>query len=391
MDFMETLQAIVNLKVVFVLLHVIGTALGVGGASVTDFLFMKAIRRNRLNASEFYFISSISYVLLAGLSVLFLSGIGFLWIHGNSDQSLLENPKLWAKVTIVLILAVNGWVMHKYLIKSLKGLVGKPLLSTPFLENLTLMFSCGTLSVVSWYTAVVLGVWKEANFRFGYWTFVAAYLAISVVAILTANLLGRLAIRHLRTARSVTERRFEDSVKCSLTGLYNRRMAYELVTKCVASRKRTSGKFSLILFDIDNFDRINSDFDDILADETLVQVGEFLNRELRDSDWLFRFGADEFLMLLPDCDAEGARMVAERTGKKINQIRFEVLNDANEQGSQSKSLQLSLSSAVMCVALEADVDRSIIEFRSQGRLRLVDASSSKPILNQEMDGIPLMS
>jgi hypothetical protein len=149
MEFIQTLISIINVKLVLVLMHVVGTALGVGGASVTDFLFMRAIRRNRLNASEFYFLTSISYVVLAGLFILSLSGVGFLWVYENSDRSLLQNPKLWAKVTIVVLLAINGWVMHKYLIENLKGLVGKPLLSTPFFDRLTLMFSCGTLSVVS--------------------------------------------------------------------------------------------------------------------------------------------------------------------------------------------------------------------------------------------------
>jgi diguanylate cyclase (GGDEF)-like protein len=281
--------------------------------------------------------------------------------------------------------------MHKYLIENLKGLVGKPLLSTPFINRLTLMFSCGTLSVVSWYAAVVLGVWKEANFRFDYWIFVAGYAIVSLGSIFAANILGRMVISHFRKVRFVPERRFEDSVKCSLTGLYNRRMAYELITKQIASSKRSNAKFSLILFDIDHFDRINKEFDDFLADELLVQVAQFLGRDLRETDWLFRFGSDEFLMLLPDCDTEGVKNVASRIQKKIGDVRFEIVSRDNDQNTETKAIHLTLLASAMCVNLDDIETGSGIDTRIQSRLKLVDEPSGNPISSPVRDAAPLMN
>jgi diguanylate cyclase (GGDEF)-like protein len=168
-------------------------------------------------------------------------------------------------------------------------------------------------------------------------------------------------------------------------------MAYELVTKNIASCKRSGGKSSLILFDIDHFDKINKEFNDLLADELLVQVAQFLNRDLRDSDWLFRFGSDEFLMLLPDCDSDGARNAAGRIRKKTSKVFFEVVDRANDQTTVRKVIHLTLSSSAMCVLPGAIDHDKAIDSRFHSRLRLVDESSSEAILGTTQDVEPLMN
>jgi diguanylate cyclase (GGDEF)-like protein len=70
--------------------------------------------------------------------------------------------------------------------------------------------------------------------------------------------------------------------------------------------------FSLIMCDLDNFKSINDDFGHSVGDETLALFGTLLIETLRPSDFAYRYGGEEFLILLPDTNLQEAKLVAER-------------------------------------------------------------------------------
>lgn len=98
----------------------------------------------------------------------------------------------------------------------------------------------------------------------------------------------------------------------SLTGAYNRRgMDIELEVAMVNS-ERTGDPLGLLVFDIDHFKRINDSFGHDAGDGVLVQIAQLTRRSTRRSDRFFRFGGEEFGLLVPGADPDALRLIAEK-------------------------------------------------------------------------------
>lgn len=111
------------------------------------------------------------------------------------------------------------------------------------------------------------------------------------------------------------------SLKDPLTGLYNRRVMDQLLPKRVANASTQLKPVSLIMTDIDHFKKINDELGHIVGDETIEKVADTLTHLLPDSEDLFvvRFGGDEFMILMIDCDAANAHQYAENLREHISQ------------------------------------------------------------------------
>jgi diguanylate cyclase (GGDEF)-like protein len=107
------------------------------------------------------------------------------------------------------------------------------------------------------------------------------------------------------------------ATKDMLTGLGNRSSFNEAIGKLISISKRNEDSFGLLVFDLDNFKRVNDRFGHQEGDQVLVSFGEILQSCLRDSDHAFRFGGDEFCCLLIDSDAKANKRVANRISKAI--------------------------------------------------------------------------
>jgi diguanylate cyclase (GGDEF)-like protein/PAS domain S-box-containing protein len=109
----------------------------------------------------------------------------------------------------------------------------------------------------------------------------------------------------------------------TLSGLLNRRDLYETLQgnfKIRARAKASGGRdeFAVVLFDIDRFKTINDGFGHLAGDQVIRHVAEILRSGIRMTDTLFRYGGDEFLLLLPGTGLDGGRVVA---AKLLNRIR----------------------------------------------------------------------
>lgn len=99
----------------------------------------------------------------------------------------------------------------------------------------------------------------------------------------------------------------------SLTGVGNRLALDEAVSRLLEQGDRLRPlPFAMILFDIDHFKAYNDAHGHLAGDAALGRLGEILRRATRGSDLAFRYGGEEFLLLLPDVDLNGAIAVAER-------------------------------------------------------------------------------
>ena len=109
------------------------------------------------------------------------------------------------------------------------------------------------------------------------------------------------------------------SLRDPLTGLANRRHMEIIMGDNLSRAKRSGMAFSVLMFDIDHFKKINDTSGHDAGDEILVETTRVAASELRDIDLKVRFGGEEFLVLLPETDLTEARDVAERIRLAVEQ------------------------------------------------------------------------
>jgi diguanylate cyclase (GGDEF)-like protein len=105
-----------------------------------------------------------------------------------------------------------------------------------------------------------------------------------------------------------------------LTGLFNRRAIEILAERVIASCERSLSPVSAILFDLDDFKKINDSFGHLCGDVALTAVAGCLKREIRSADTVARWGGDEFVVLLGGTGLEAAQSLAERLRIAIEQL-----------------------------------------------------------------------
>lgn len=108
-----------------------------------------------------------------------------------------------------------------------------------------------------------------------------------------------------------------ESGKDALTQLLNRRFLPAILAR-ESEIARTEGKpFALLLIDVDHFKRINDQHGHQAGDRVLQQVAAILQNTVRSGDFVFRYGGEEFLVLLVEMDPQHAQRVAEKIRKRI--------------------------------------------------------------------------
>lgn len=130
---------------------------------------------------------------------------------------------------------------------------------------------------------------------------------------LVARVRVQLRIRSLQDELLAKNARLEELSRIDyLTQLSNRRHLMEVLDSEFSRAARHGGAMSLVLADIDHFKRTNDQFGHPVGDRCLQLVANTLLGQLRKSDHAARFGGEEFAMVLPETDAAGAAVVAER-------------------------------------------------------------------------------
>ncbi len=103
----------------------------------------------------------------------------------------------------------------------------------------------------------------------------------------------------------------------TLTGLYNRRYFNKVITREIRRVERYARPLSLLLIDVDNFKDFNDTYGHLRGDVLLEQIASTLASQVRTTDFLTRFGGDEFLVLLPETDIIEARAAAEKIQRAV--------------------------------------------------------------------------
>jgi diguanylate cyclase (GGDEF)-like protein len=121
----------------------------------------------------------------------------------------------------------------------------------------------------------------------------------------------------------VANRKLDEAARADfLTGLPNRRELFECAERLRIAQQRTGRPFALAIADLDGFKAINDSRGHDCGDFVLVEIARLLRATVRAQDVVARWGGEELIFLFPDTDADGARVVAEKTRAATEAHRF---------------------------------------------------------------------
>ena len=176
-----------------------------------------------------------------------------------------------------------------------------------------LLVGAGLLAVL--YPAAFL---KQGNIHFE--ISVSRPLVLGLVALLallnTYLLTRRLEIRRLREeliSRTIQqELTQQQSFTDPLTEIYNRHSLDEMAGRFMSQARRSKKPLTLMMIDVDQFKQVNTKFGHLTGDVVLANTAALLKHSVRGSDAVFRYGGDEFLVILADTSTTDARHVVDR-------------------------------------------------------------------------------
>ncbi len=174
-----------------------------------------------------------------------------------------------------------------------------------------------------------------------------------------------------------------------LTGVHNRRIFTSLCEKELQRSRRTGEQFSLIMFDLDHFKRINDRHGHSTGDAVLCAVVEKLRHAVRNIDTVGRWGGEEFVALLPKADSHAALVVAQRLRNSVESLSHPVARSSTKLSSlpiskireidAEEAIHVTISIGVATYSGEAETiadllhqcDTAMYQAKEDGRNRVV--------------------
>ncbi len=144
---------------------------------------------------------------------------------------------------------------------------------------------------------------------------------------------GALTLRALLSLDKEIRLLEEISSRDALTGVYNRRAGEERLAEDVARVRRDGGTLTLALLDLDGLKAANDSLGHAVGDACIKRVAHTLQRNLREGDWVARWGGDEFVLgLWGTTNSESATKILERAAKELEKSTVRVPRSAVDGG-----------------------------------------------------------
>jgi two-component system cell cycle response regulator len=165
----------------------------------------------------------------------------------------------------------------------------------------------------------------------------------------------------------------EEAMRDALTGLLNRRGIDDVLARDCARASRERTPLAVVMLDLDHFKGINDTHGHDAGDHVLREVAGRLRRIIRPYDEVARVGGEEFIIVAPGCDVDGARAVAERVRRSLSSAPMTLPSGASIAVTCSIGVSMNQTTAPNVVVHAADV--ALYKAKTAGRNCVVFASA----------------
>jgi diguanylate cyclase (GGDEF)-like protein/PAS domain S-box-containing protein len=138
----------------------------------------------------------------------------------------------------------------------------------------------------------------------------------------------------------------------ALTGLYNRRVLQDILDQEIQRARRSKRGLAVALADMDDFKSINDGYGHDVGDMALLELARVLRKEIRTTDFVGRWGGEEFLFIFPETSCKGALQVIERVRQSVEKVNLIAEN---------KAVRLSVSIGLSYHSENHDSEKIVIE------------------------------
>jgi diguanylate cyclase (GGDEF)-like protein len=297
--------------------------------------------------------------VFAALALGTLLVVLFLDMLPRASLGLARRPveAVGAIVFVGLLMALTGGVASPFVVGLYLVVVGAALVlegSAPALVAAT---------AVSIHVVVALLASPETALR-------ADGLAVLLASAVTLVLLSTIATTAGRLQRRARDEALRLSRFDPLTGLFNRSHLVSTVEQEIGRASRMARPFSLLMLDLDDLKPVNDTYGHPVGDQLLQSVAEVVRTSIRLSDTAARYGGDEFMVLLPETNAAGASIVAEKLRRDIAAIAVRV-SERSVRTSVSIGLVAYPDDGATVDQLVSAVDVAMYEAKRQGKNQIV--------------------
>jgi diguanylate cyclase (GGDEF)-like protein len=146
-----------------------------------------------------------------------------------------------------------------------------------------------------------------------------------------------------------------------LTGLSNYRYLRESLRREVERASRFGRHLAVLALDLDRFKEINDTHGHAAGDAVLAEFARRLRAEIREVDFAFRQGGEEFVVLLPETDAAGGSVVAERLGAAVRRAPVIVVSASGSSGEEPKRVPVTVSIGVAVYPEHGQTGAAVLE------------------------------
>jgi len=180
----------IDIKTVYTIAHLLGVAIGAGGAYMSGLMFMSTIKDNKISKREVEFLELGSKMVWGGVGVLLVSGALLVSLN---PSAYMTSSKFILKMIIVAVVILNGLIFQKVhsplLLKSVNKKIST---SKTYKKGSRFMYISGAVSIASWTSALVLGALRSIPITVS--RGLAIYLAILAVGAICAEVYRRVSL-----------------------------------------------------------------------------------------------------------------------------------------------------------------------------------------------------
>jgi len=179
--------------------------------------------------------------------------------------------------------------------------------------------------------------------------------------------------RKMREVEELQSRLASEAVHDPLTQLFNRRYLDSVVPALLSGTARRASALAVALLDLDRFKHVNDKYGHLAGDKVLMQIGRLFSLALRPSDVVCRYGGEEFCIVLPDTDGNGARVALATLSDRLREMVVEWGGESLAGFTFSAGIAVFPQHGQSLGELISAADQALYDAKGSGRDRAVVA------------------